>query len=210
DGANATFYINGMPAGGGAIAAPPLAERDLQIGGMKATEFVQGTLDEVRIWSVARTQQQIQDNIHKEVRSGTGLVAAFGDGGMHEDLETLTGTVIGTGIGATHHGFLPKDLIVPLASTAPVFNGLVDPTVEYAGAEMMPMRFVRSDGALFTPGLDGLLEAHFLRTETDLYIGIPYAKLFAPIPPSGDPWLGETSKIALMLDLDYLRPELAQ
>ena len=210
DGANATFYVDGIAAGGGALAAPVLADRELRIGGLPSDSLYYGSFDELRIWSVARTQAQIRDNIFKEVRSGAGLAATFGDGGLHEDLQPVAGTP-GTGIGATKDGLLPKDLTVPIAATAPVLDGNVDPNTEYAGAEIVNIRFVRSDGDWFAAGqpVRGDLSAYLLRTATDLYIGLPRVGLFCDIC-SATPFADENATIAILLDLPYLRPETAQ
>jgi hypothetical protein len=213
DGANVAFYINGRPAGGGTLAAAPLATADLHIGGSPASELLGGTLDEVRIWSVARTQQQIQDGIFKEIRSDPTLAATFGSGGLNEDIQSVMTPTVGAGIGGSQYGFLPKDLVVPRAATTPTFDGQVNVDVEYAGAEVMPIRLVRSDGDFFAPGAVpdmAPLEARFLRTETDLYIGINRVHLYCGSSCPLDPFAQENAKIAILLDTGYLRPELAQ
>ncbi|MGD8306990.1 MAG: hypothetical protein PVF17_10070, partial [Ignavibacteria bacterium] len=46
--------------------------------GGTADGFFAGVMDEPRIWNVARTQQQIQDNINLELTSGTGLIGRWG------------------------------------------------------------------------------------------------------------------------------------
>lgn len=210
DGANVTFYVDGMAHGGGPLATPALNDRDLRIGGDLGTFLYFGSLDEIRIWSVARTQEQIREGIFKEIRSAPGLVAAFGDGGLHEDLQPVNGTP-GTGIGATKNGILPKDLVAPLAATAPVLDGIVGENTEYAGAETVILRFVRSDGDFFAEGPTdkGELPAYLVRTATDLYIGVPRTALFCATCPA-DPYAAENATYAIMLDLDYLRPEVAQ
>ncbi len=213
DGTDALFYINGKQAGGGPLAAPPLANANLNIGGSLAGDLFGGSLDEVRIWSVARTQQQIQDGIFKEIRNDPTLVATFGSGGPVEDIQTVMTPTVGSGIGGSQYGFLPKDLIVPRAAITPTLDGQVNANIEYAGAEVMPIRLVRSDGDFFAPGdVPNMspLEAYFLRSETDLYIGIPYVHLFCGNACPPDPFLQENAKIAILLDTDYLRPELAQ
>ncbi len=209
DGANVAFYINGRPAGGGPLAAPPLAPADLHIGGSPASELLGGTLDEVRVWSVARTQQQIQDGIFKEIRSDPTLVATFGSGGLNEDIQSIMTPTVGSGIGGSQYGFLPKDLVVPRAEITPTLDGQVNVDVEYAGAEVMPIRLVRSDGDFFAPGdVPDMapLEAHFLRSATDLYIGINQVHLYCGSSCPLDPYAAENAKIAIMLDTGLPAP----
>ncbi len=205
DGADVAFYLDGVAMGGGPLAAPALADGLLSIGGASSAEYMYGNLDELRIWSVARTQAEIREGMLKELRSGTGLVAAFGDGGLHENLQPIDGVVQGSGIGNTLEGFLPRDLVVPLAGTTPVLDGIVSPDTEYAGAERVLVRWVREDGDFSADG-QSELNAYLLRTPTDLFIGIPGAWLFSTTPPE-DPWSHEGSIIAVMLDTEYLRPE---
>ena len=63
-----TFYIGRTSFGGG----------------------INGTLDEVRIWSIARTPTEIQADMNREVSSGTGLLAAY-----HCNQGTANGNNIG-------------------------------------------------------------------------------------------------------------------
>lgn len=46
-------------------------------GGPTETQYFNGSIDEVRIWNVARTQAQIQATMNSAISSGTGLVAAY-------------------------------------------------------------------------------------------------------------------------------------
>jgi hypothetical protein len=78
DGTAARFYIDGQAAGvtalthsGQGVVQPLMLGRD-----PKGQPF-SGYLDEVRIWSQARTQTQIQENRFHEVRATGGLQAGI-------------------------------------------------------------------------------------------------------------------------------------
>ena len=67
DGTTARFYINGDAAGSGAVGFGGLLANDLHIGGTATGNFLSGQLDEVRLWSEARSQQQIRANMQREL-----------------------------------------------------------------------------------------------------------------------------------------------
>jgi hypothetical protein len=75
-----TFYINGSNAGGGTVNLSNASSVNEFIGSMDASGsyFLQGSLDELRIWNVARTQQEIIDNMDNPLTgSESGLVAYY-------------------------------------------------------------------------------------------------------------------------------------
>ncbi len=83
DGTNILIYLNGVQAASasapGTLPAEPLPFRlgieDIFYG---TTTFLAGELDEVRVWNVARTAQEISDNYQASVAStSTGLVAYY-------------------------------------------------------------------------------------------------------------------------------------
>jgi hypothetical protein len=77
DGATMKIYINGKLDGTTSYTGD-LAPSDypLYIGHAPWTNYnnFNGQMDEVRIWNVARTQEQIQNNMHKSISAQTGLV----------------------------------------------------------------------------------------------------------------------------------------
>ncbi|MES2774435.1 MAG: LamG domain-containing protein [Bacteroidota bacterium] len=86
-GGTVTFYINGVASGGGTATARQ-DNQPMNIGRQQPTScqcnHFNGTMDELRIWNVARTQAQIVANITSSVPvNSAGLVAyyKFDEGG---------------------------------------------------------------------------------------------------------------------------------
>jgi gliding motility-associated-like protein len=74
------FYINGSPAGSFSATLTNASAVAEFIGAMDSSGSysLKGTLDELRIWNVARTQQEIIDNMDNSlIGSETGLVAYY-------------------------------------------------------------------------------------------------------------------------------------
>ena len=103
-----TIYVNAVQKGSGSFSGTPLAFNSSHIMtlgnyGTGGSSY-NGALDEVRIWSVARTASEILNNMNAELSAGTGLVAAYHfnqgvAGGNNSGVTTLTdatGTYTGT------------------------------------------------------------------------------------------------------------------
>ncbi len=80
DNGNMTIYINGNPVGSASATQMVTSTSPLYIGASSGFggRFFAGKIDEVRIWNVARTQTQIQENANLAM-TGTesGLVAYY-------------------------------------------------------------------------------------------------------------------------------------
>jgi hypothetical protein len=79
DGAQTQWYWNGAPLEGPRSAAGVnVADANHRIGSRLAAEFFHGFLDEIRIWNVARSADEIALTFDKEVDADTtGLVAYY-------------------------------------------------------------------------------------------------------------------------------------
>jgi hypothetical protein len=97
-----TIYLNGVVVATqlvGIIPAIPNTN-NFTIGNVNATgvKFLQGQIDEVRIWNVARTQTQIRDNLVQKFTTTlpAGLVAYYN---FDEGTGTLANDIVGFGQG---------------------------------------------------------------------------------------------------------------
>ncbi len=203
DGTIARFYINGEFAGGrtlgnnGAGKSRPLL---LGYGGYSSQTFFPvevflGNLDEVRVWSVARSATEIREGMYREARGEPGLTAAIPRGGRVEVVSGLVGYA--GGVTEQIFGMVPRDLVVPRAAIQPVANGLIDLASEYLGAEQLVIRYPDDPTAA-----DAI--ASFVHTDDDLFVAVGNQRPGANGSDAAQNWLG------LFLDPTYARPALAQ
>jgi len=85
DGTTFRLYLNGSLEAELVVGEPPRSDSAQYAGLGTALDslgvpegYFDGILDEVRIWSAARTQAQIADGVNREIRSAAGLVAHWG------------------------------------------------------------------------------------------------------------------------------------
>lgn len=105
------LYVNGVLDGEKTIAGAPVPEiisnAHAAVGTAilpdgVAAGFFNGKIDEVRIWSVVRTQTEIQNNMYGDLYSGTGLLGRWGMNdvcGTVNYLNSIRGAVSGTATG---------------------------------------------------------------------------------------------------------------
>lgn len=113
---------------------PSASTADLTIGADSAPgAFFLGRLDQMRLWNIARTDEQIQDNATATLAPQAGLV---GQWALDGDGRDLVGGHHGRPDSGTFSvdGRLPAGLAIPLASGPPTVDGRCDPT-EYGAAE---------------------------------------------------------------------------
>ncbi len=97
DGTTRRHYINGELVASHAETGPlTTTTSELRIGSDVAYDFTPNmSFSEVRLWNVARTQDQIRSAINVRLTTPqTGLVAAWGFG-VTDDLHHHTGTIVG-------------------------------------------------------------------------------------------------------------------
>jgi hypothetical protein len=223
DGETARFYLSGFFIGSAALSNDGAnKELDLTIGatywGENTTWPFNGYLDEVRLWSVVRTEDEIRNNMYVEIRDVPDLKGCFPGGGTKEYRPFgiyNSGTV---GQGATERiiGILPRDLVVPRypppdpeqGREPMTLDGNVDLEQEYAGAEQMVIRYnlggIIMDGnayLIYTCGWDDTCNDG--DEDEYLYIGIRDLRM----PPPDRLW---ASWVAVNIDPNLSRDPLAQ
>jgi len=104
DGATATIYVDGVVSNSVSLAKTlPSTSADLTLGvGTEASSGWVGHLDEVRLWSVARTQDQLREAICALDGSEAGLAGGW-------DFEEGAGQIVGDAFGLAGDGFLGHD-----------------------------------------------------------------------------------------------------
>jgi hypothetical protein len=193
DGATARFYINGVAAGTKGLAnAGNNCTNSLSLGGQHdllnfgdilAGGFAfNGYLDEVRLWTVVRSQSQLTASMYEEVRSGTGLLATFGSGGSVNELLWSGGSTDGIAGSLRRSGFgiLPTTLRIPFSSGALRADGVVDMFNEYRGAETIVLRSTLNNT---TPDQRGYLMVSTNSTNFHLYVAVPDIQQSGFLPP---------------------------
>ncbi|MGE0481582.1 MAG: LamG domain-containing protein [Phycisphaerae bacterium] len=201
DGAEVRFYIDGAPAGvqplnhSGAGAVGPVI-----IGAGAACCGFRGRLDEIRMWSVARTQPQIQADMNRELRNAPGLVAAFDTGGPRDGVANVQGTAsAAVSTADSAFGILPSELVIPRAAFTPEIDGRIFTSTEYAGAEQMVVRFRHPTD----PSRDFDTAALFVRDDDNLYAAVNISRL-------GNPLFIDPTAVGLFLDPNFSRDPRAQ
>jgi hypothetical protein len=102
NGSERRHYINGELAATFAESGPlPTNGQALRIGSdVNWERSPTGLIDEVRLWNVARTTEQIRANLNRRIAAQAGLVARWTlDGNGNDVVSTHDGSVQGTGIG---------------------------------------------------------------------------------------------------------------
>ncbi len=178
DGATARFYIDGAAAGSAALThRGNNSTNGLTIGGQYEQNLAglyafNGYVDELRLWSVARSAAQISANLNSELRSGPGLLATFGSGGRVNDLTGDLGLSTGVLIANRESGFgqLPANLCIPWTTNALRLDAASDPVLEYRGAETIVLR---STTSLLAPDYAGYLMVCSNASSFHLFVGLP-------------------------------------
>ncbi|MBK9140689.1 MAG: LamG domain-containing protein [Verrucomicrobia bacterium] len=200
DGARVHFYIDGRPAGNEPLGHAGINKaHQLVLGNdVNGGLGLYGYLDEVRLWSVARTEAEIAQNRFVELESAAGLVARFPAGGRENTVAGVPGTE--TAVSRQIWGVLPRDYVAPRSPVAVNYDQNLDEFIN-AGAERIVWRYRTATGA--ERDGEGYLMYRDSGSDRNLYAVVPYTSLaasdlggfqrlnfsllFAPAPPEGAP-----------------------
>ncbi|MEI9920903.1 MAG: immunoglobulin domain-containing protein [Bacteroidota bacterium] len=126
-GTTVTIYVNGTSVGSSSGGMNTPSGVSLRIGSSTGTsDYFKGDIDEVRLWNVARTAQQIRESMHLTLTgSETGLVSYYQ---LNESSGTATSDAKGTNTGTLTNS------PARVASTFPLGGGSAFTTTESAGS----------------------------------------------------------------------------
>lgn len=191
DGTRVWFYVDGQPAGNPVLSNAGAGRLEtLYLGGDAHSSYYmfKGCLDEVRIWSVARTQPQI---------NGLRLSELTGDEPNLIFYQPAGGNLARGQI----FGILPKNLVIPPAATPVTMDGIVSLASEYAGAEQLVIRYGSGSGV---PDAVAHLVYRAGGGQTNLYVGVQN------IRDTTGGWSWTNSFMAVHVDPNHSRNPFAQ
>src|SRR5439155_26587805 len=153
------YYLNGALEYTGSADSPPSGSARLRIGDDQPSEFFGGAIAEVRLWSVARSQNDIRRTMHTALDERLpGLVAVWH---LSDDYKDNIGGFNGTPAGSASLSgpqAPPRPLSVPIDQN---FNTL--PAKRYAAAAVA----LRANQALLVGGiLNGAVSNQVDRMDT--------------------------------------------
>jgi hypothetical protein len=212
---NAKIYVNGVQKASTTdfTFSIPLNNQPLEIGRTGGGDYFSGSIEEVRVWNVARTQQQIQDNMRLPFTSAqSGLIGYWqfnaSSGSLAQNHGTGgNGTLLNFNFNS-NSGWVSSDAMIgPLAititdvsnvsSTAATFHGEVLSTGSNASAKFLygTVSGTYTDSISATPGTitDGSVTAISAVTATALSPGTVYYAKVASTNASVYHRSGETS-----------------
>ena len=103
DGSDMKIYINGEEDASKSQTGDLTAASTFWIGAVSSDRYLNGQMDEVRVWNVARTAAEIRADMHRQLRGNeTGLVAYY-------KMDTGTGTTAPDSSGNGNDGTLSGD-----------------------------------------------------------------------------------------------------
>ncbi|MCI0533612.1 MAG: LamG domain-containing protein [Verrucomicrobiales bacterium] len=197
DGNRVSFYIDGEEAGNAVLGEGPARQSlPLRVGGDPTGLNFLGYLDEVRLWSVARSPGDIRGSMFDELPRAPGLEAALPSGGEVDSVLGLVGQA-GSGAVGQRFGIVPRSLEIPRSIWGVKFDGKVDTALEYLGGEQVAIPY--DDGTEATVHLVYVDEPG----DQNLYVGIAGLR---DVPLGRE---RSNSWVAVNLDRDWSKERLA-
>ncbi|MDW8101023.1 MAG: LamG-like jellyroll fold domain-containing protein [Anaerolineae bacterium] len=148
DGTRRRYYVNGELDLDSTAGSGPLTSNDAPLGigadprsGYQTGFFYYfyGMLDEVRIWDVVRTQEEIRADMYREVWSRGGLRGVWRLNGHHREAEGRYSSLLRGNPRFDTNGVLPQDLTVPRTTSSVTVDGRCQ-AAEYGAAERVGLR----------------------------------------------------------------------
>jgi len=136
NGSSLVIYVNGISMATESTDAISWQTKQFALGALKSgsnfTKYFSGTLEEVRIWKVARTQEQIQDNLFTRLKGEKeNLIANYTFDGEDSDRELLDSSLLSNHLPLSDGNSRPNFIL----STAPISNDIAQVRSALAGIE---------------------------------------------------------------------------
>lgn len=153
-----TFYINGIEAGSGTVQLTNASAVSEFIGSMDGggNYSLNGTLDELRVWNVARTQQQLLDNLDNPlVGNEAGLVvyydfdqgvpagtnSALGLTVKDQTTNSFDGTFNGLSLSGSSSNFVNGNNLSVIAAQSNICVNATSPKLRFGGTGKTPTTY---------------------------------------------------------------------
>ncbi|BAY46268.1 hypothetical protein SAMD00079811_38760 [Scytonema sp. HK-05] len=136
NGSSLVIYVNGISMATEATDSISWQTKQFTLGALKKdssfTNYLSGTIEEVRIWKVARTQEQIQDNLFTRLKGEKeNLIANYTFDGEDTDTELLDSSLLSNHLPLDSGDNKPNFIL----STAPISNDIAQVRSALAGIQ---------------------------------------------------------------------------
>jgi hypothetical protein len=151
-----TFYLNGIEAGSSSMTLTNASAVNEFIGSMDSggNYSLKGTLDELRIWNVSRTQQELLDNLDNPlVGNETGLVAYYdfnqgvpagANAGLtvkDQTANVIDGTFTGISLSGSTSNFVDGNHLSVITPESSMCLTATSPKLRYGGTGKTPTSY---------------------------------------------------------------------
>ncbi|HKK73050.1 MAG TPA: LamG-like jellyroll fold domain-containing protein [Candidatus Krumholzibacteria bacterium] len=219
DGTTWRLYLDGVLDAESTVGQPPRSDsiQHAALGSAlnssgTAEGYLDGVLDEVRVWNYARTETEIATSVNQEIEgSATGLVARWG---LNEGTGTAVASSAGTAVDGTINGSgyawiagAPFDLVVDLPPTAPVLVGPADGATGVSTSPLLDVTVSDPEGQPMTVEFYGR-PVQTVTAEPFTIIHLPdtqfYSETYPAVFAAQTQWIAENREALNIVYVDHI------